>query len=75
MKLIQSFGVNPAAQGGGIWLRCTVTDLGTTGSLHVHHSISQEELYRGAPLDRAVYNLRRDLERAIGDQLFEGLAP
>lgn len=74
MKLIQSFGVNPPHEGGGMWLQCTA-DLGNNQNLTARTTISQEAMLRGMPLDRVVYDLRRKLEVAFGDALFNGVIP
>lgn len=75
MKLIQSFGVNPGKLGGGMWLEVRATDLGTTPDMVLRSAISQEAMRGGMPIDRAIYDLRRKLEVAIGDELFKGIIP
>lgn len=75
MKLVQEFGVNPPREGGGVWLQCTAADLGNSQSMTVRTTISQEAMLRGMPLDRVVYDLRRKLEVAFGDALFNGVIP
>lgn len=75
MKLIQSFGILPSKLGGGVWLEVKATDLGTTPDMVLRSTISQEAMMHGMPIDRAIYDLRRKLEVAIGDELFKGIIP